>query len=98
MPKFKRPEVQQAYQRIMANYVLVSGAELVLESTLANYEFYCDCRDQINRDGYLVGGKKHPLHGAMADCYKNFLAGLRQLALDVEPEEFVPEDDAPTQG
>ena len=62
---------------------------------LENYDMYQTARRTIKREG-LIGkdGKRHPAYDILVNSYRNFLAGLRYLNLDVSPEDLLPKDDA----
>jgi phage terminase small subunit len=80
-------QTKRAHDRIISTYVLSADGLLVLQAALQSYDDYMQARAIVQRDG-LIGkdGKRHPAHDVQVNSYRNFLAGMRHLGLDAQPE------------
>jgi P27 family predicted phage terminase small subunit len=85
------PEAARWKARLLRNYALQDEAGvLILETALQAFDRMRQAQDQIARDGVTYRDRfdqprAHPLLTTERDSRAAFLAGLKQLNLDLEP-------------
>ncbi|HYD16743.1 MAG TPA: hypothetical protein VEB03_01935 [Candidatus Nanoarchaeia archaeon] len=84
---------QKAYDAITKRYVISSDGLLVLRAALEAFDDYTRARALVCKEGLIGGdGKRHPAHDIQVNSYRNFLAGIRHLGLDAQPDELAELD------
>lgn len=91
LPTALTREGRSLCRKLMRDYEIEDAAgTIILRTTFEAFDRMKSCQSAIARDGETVRDrwgqvKPHPLLSAERDARAQFLAGLRQLNLDVEP-------------
>ncbi len=80
-PKHLSPEMQAFWRQIVNDYALAPEHLQILKITCEQHDRAAAAREQIERDGMLFDGRRHPLIGVEAKSSELFLRGIRDLGL-----------------
>lgn len=82
-PKHLTDESKRAWRRISREYELTPDAGLLLRAALENWDRAQAARELVNREGMVLGEKRHPACDVEKQAYGLFQRFMRQLGLDL---------------
>lgn len=80
-PKHLSSDMQRFWRRITGDYALSAEHQEILRATCEQADRATRAREQIEADGMILDGKRHPLIGVEAKATELFLRGIRDLGL-----------------
>ncbi len=89
-PRHLSPPARRLFADVLAIYVLEPHHVQVFTKSLEAFDRAEQARDVIDADGLMVTSrlgerKPHPLLSVERDSRAAFMAGVKQLGLDIEP-------------
>ncbi len=89
-PKGLSTEAKGIWNKIVEGWELDEAGKIVLLVALEQFDRYRKAQKRVNQDGETIVDrwgqiKPHPSITAERDSYRGFLAGMKQLNLDLEP-------------
>lgn len=81
-PKHLSAEMAAFWRDLTSRYEFEAEQTHTLQLACEAYDRATAAREQIDRDGMVVGGKRHPLLGVEAKSTELFYRGIKELGLE----------------
>jgi phage terminase small subunit len=84
-PSHLSKRARDLWRKLNEQYEFECDALATLTVALENLDLADKAREQLDREGITVDGRRHPATDVLKQCHGLYLRALRQLGLDVVP-------------